>query len=180
MAELKKKGKYQEWLEPDNLLRIKGWARDGLTDKEIAENKIGVRESTFCTWKSKYQQINETLKTGREPVDITLEDTFYSKKLSGYKVTETIKEKTVQRDASGNVIGTTEHVRESEKYIPPDTTAMIFYLKCRMKDKYNDRANISFNDVEDLTALAKLLNIGDSKNVENTDNTVETVQQETQ
>ena len=65
MAELKKKGKYQEWLEPDNLLRIKGWARDGLTDKEIAENKIGVRESTFCTWKSKYQQINETLKTGR-------------------------------------------------------------------------------------------------------------------
>ena len=146
MAELKKKGKYQEWLEPDNLLRIKGWARDGLTDKEIAENKIGIRESTFCTWKSKYQQINETLKTGREPVDITLEDTFYSKKLSGYKVTETIKEKTVQRDASGNVIGTTEHVRESERYIPPDTTAMIFYLKCRMKDKYNDKMSISIDD----------------------------------
>ena len=104
MAELKKKGKYQEWLEPDNLLRIKGWARDGLTDKEIAENKIGVDESTFCKWKSKYPAISQALKEGREPVDVTLEDTFYSKKLSGYKVTETIKEKTVQRDASGNVI----------------------------------------------------------------------------
>lgn len=34
-------------------------------------------------------------------------------------------------------------------------------------------------DVEDLTALAKLLSIGE-KNVENSDNTVETVQQETQ
>lgn len=179
MAELKKKGKYQEWLEPDNLLRIKGWARDGLTDKEIAENKIGVAESTFCTWKTKYPKINEAIKEGQEPVNIKLEDTFFSKKLSGYKVTETIKEKTVQRDASGNVIGSTEHVRESERYIPPDTTAMIFYLKCRLKDKYNDRANISLNDVEDLTTLAKLLSIGE-KNVENTDNTVETVQQEAQ
>lgn len=145
MAELRKKGKYKEWLEPDNLLRIKGWARDGLTDKEIAENKIGVAESTFGTWKAKYPEINEAIKTGQEPVNIKLEDTFFSKKLSGYKVTETIKEKTVQRDASGNVIGSTEHVRESERYIPPDTTAMIFYLKCRMKEKYNDKMSISID-----------------------------------
>ena len=30
------KGKYAEWLEPDGLLRLEGWARDGLTDEQIA------------------------------------------------------------------------------------------------------------------------------------------------
>ena len=29
------KGKYQEWLEPDGLLKLEGWARDGLTDEQI-------------------------------------------------------------------------------------------------------------------------------------------------
>ena len=168
MAELRKKGKYQEWLEPDNLLRIKGWARDGLTDKEIAESQIGVDESNFCKWKSKYPAINQALKEGREPVNITLEDTFFSKKLSGYKVTETIKEKTVQRDANGNIIGSTEHVRESERYIPPDTTAMIFYLKCRMKDKYNDRLSVSIDGgngmLEELIDGLKQKETGKSEN----------------
>ena len=31
-------GKYQEWLEPEGLLKIEGWARDGLTDEQIAHN----------------------------------------------------------------------------------------------------------------------------------------------
>ena len=31
------RGKYQEWLEQDNLLMIEGWARQGLTDEQIAK-----------------------------------------------------------------------------------------------------------------------------------------------
>ena len=31
------KGKYQEWLEPEGLLKLEGWARDGLTDEQIAK-----------------------------------------------------------------------------------------------------------------------------------------------
>lgn len=49
-------------------------------------------------------------------------------------------------------------------------------IKAKIKQIEQGGTNI---DVEDLTTLAKLLNIGE-KNVENTDNTVETVQQETQ
>lgn len=33
------KGKYQEWLEPEGLLKLEGWARDGLTDEQIAERE---------------------------------------------------------------------------------------------------------------------------------------------
>ena len=32
-------GKYQRWLEPDGLLLLEGWARDGLTD-EAARARI--------------------------------------------------------------------------------------------------------------------------------------------
>ena len=32
------KGKYQRWLEPDGLLLLEGWARDGLTVEQIAHN----------------------------------------------------------------------------------------------------------------------------------------------
>lgn len=49
-------------------------------------------------------------------------------------------------------------------------------IKAKIKQIEQGGTNI---DVEDLTTLAKLLNIGE-KNVKNSDNTVETVQQETQ
>ena len=40
------KGKYHDWLTEDGLLQLKGWARDGLDDKEIAD-KIGIGRTTF-------------------------------------------------------------------------------------------------------------------------------------
>lgn len=172
------KGKYHEWITPDGLLLIKGWARDGLTDKEIADN-IGVHVSTFCEWINKYPEFSEAIKKGRRPVLVEVEDTFFEKKLKGHFVDEEITEKTVHRDESGNITGSTEHKRISKRYIAPDTTAMIFFMKCRMPDKYNDRLNQGKSDidVEDLTALAKLLNIG-KNNDENTDDTVEAVLEE--
>ena len=40
------KGKYQRWLEPDGLLLLEGWARDGLTDEQIAGN-VGITATTL-------------------------------------------------------------------------------------------------------------------------------------
>ena len=67
------KGKYQEWLTPEGLLKIEGWARDGLVDKQIAAN-IGVSERTFTDWKSKYSAISSALKKGKEVVDRQVEN----------------------------------------------------------------------------------------------------------
>lgn len=63
------KGKYQEWLEPEGLLKIEGWARDGLTDEQIADN-IGISRSTLNSWKDKYSDISDTLKRGKEVVSV--------------------------------------------------------------------------------------------------------------
>ena len=55
------KGKYQEWLEPEGLLKIEGWARDGLTEEQIAHN-MGIGYSTLQAWKNEHQDILDTLK----------------------------------------------------------------------------------------------------------------------
>ena len=51
------KGKYQQWLEPEGLTLLEGWARDGLTDEQIAGN-IGINTSTLYDWKNKFPKIS--------------------------------------------------------------------------------------------------------------------------
>ena len=53
------KAKYAEWLTPEGLLKIEGWARDGLTDEQIAKN-MGVSVSTLNNWKNIHSDILES------------------------------------------------------------------------------------------------------------------------
>ena len=74
------KGKYQEWLTPEGLLKIEGWARDGLTDEQIAE-KIKITPSTLYEWKKRYSEISEALKKGKEVVDRQVENALLKRAL---------------------------------------------------------------------------------------------------
>ena len=79
------RGKYQEWIsDPDKKILLSGWARDGLTDEEIAKN-IGISRSTLSEWKKKYPDISDTLKKGKEIVDKEVEESLL-KKAKGYTV----------------------------------------------------------------------------------------------
>lgn len=137
------KSKYEYW--KDRLLEIKGWARDGLTDDEIAK-KLSISIATLYNWKNLHLEFSKAIKDGRAPVNVEVEDTFFEKKLNGYFIEEEVQERCVQKDASGNVKGTTDHIRKYKRYIPPDTTALIFYLKCRLSHKYNDKLNVVVDD----------------------------------
>lgn len=76
------KGKYEKWPKEENLLLLEGWARDGLTDEQIAKN-IGITVSTFYEWKKKYSEISESLKKGKEVVDYEVENALLSSALGG-------------------------------------------------------------------------------------------------
>lgn len=76
------KGKYEKWLKRENLLLLEGWARDGLTDEQIAKN-IGIGERTLYEWKEKYPQISQSLKKGKEVVDYEVENALLSSALEG-------------------------------------------------------------------------------------------------
>lgn len=76
------KGKYQKWLEPERLILLEGWARDGLTDEQIAKN-MGITRKTLAEWKIKYSDIGDTLKKGKEVVDFQVENALLSSALDG-------------------------------------------------------------------------------------------------
>ena len=76
------KGKYEYWLTKEGLLLLEGWARDGLTDEQIAHN-IGIHLATLYDWKKKYHDISESLKKGKEVVDYAVENALLKNALKG-------------------------------------------------------------------------------------------------
>lgn len=76
------KGKYERWLTPEGLTLLEGWARDGLTDEQIAR-KMNISIATFYNWKSSYLEILEALKKGKEVVDFEVENALLSAAKSG-------------------------------------------------------------------------------------------------
>ena len=76
------KGKYQKWLEPESLILLEGWARDGLTDEEIAKNMC-ISVATLYNWKNTYLEISEALKKGKEFADYRVENALYNSALDG-------------------------------------------------------------------------------------------------
>lgn len=76
------KGKYHRWLESDGLLLLEGWARDGLTDEQIAHN-MGIAAGTLYEWKKQFSDISESLKKGKEVVDYQVENALLRSALDG-------------------------------------------------------------------------------------------------
>ncbi len=124
------RGKFEYWLTEDGLVLLEGWARDGLTDEQLAEKmNIGLR--TLYDWKGRYPQISQALKKGKEIVDIQVENALLKRAL-GYDYQE---EKIERSDKDG------VKIVQTLKHVPGDTTAQIFWLKNRLPDKYRDKLN---------------------------------------
>lgn len=123
-------GKYHKWIAEEGLLKIEGWARDGLVDEQIANN-IGIHPSTLYDWQNKYPDITEALKKGKEVVDRQVENALLKRAL-GYKYEELRVEE---------FEGTTKTIR-TIKEVAPDTTAQIFWLKNRKPVEWRDKRDI--------------------------------------
>ena len=122
------KGKYAEWITEDGLLLLEGWARDGLTDEQIAHN-IGIHVATFYRWQEAHGEFRDALKRGKAPVDIEVENALLKRAL-GYSYDEI---KTVMKD------GVEVERTITRKTVPPDTTAQIFWLKNRKPAQWRDK-----------------------------------------
>lgn len=132
------KGKYEYWLTPEGLIKLEGWARDGLTDEQIAQN-IGINPATLYVWKNNYPEISESLKKGKEVVDYEVENALLKRAL-GY----TVKEEKLTKD--GEVV-------ELEREVPGDVTAQIFWLKNRKPDAWRDKPEDNGGKEEAITII---------------------------
>lgn len=117
---------YKDWITKEGLTKIEGWARDGLTDEQIAHN-IGCSVKTLYNWKKAHLPILQALKRGKEVVDREVESSLHKRAL-GYYVEEVTYE-----------YG--EEVKRVRKHVAPDTTAIIFWLKNR-KAEWNDKHSV--------------------------------------
>ena len=137
------KGKYEYWLTPDGLTRLEAYARDGLIDEQIAKN-MGITATTLYDWKNKFPLISETLKRGKEVVDIEVENKLLQR-AKGYEYIETTYERienmVVEPDGSVNVIPGTK-IKTVVKQMAPDVTAQIFWLKNRKSAEWRDKTEV--------------------------------------
>jgi len=144
------------------LLRIEGWARDGLTDEQIAKN-IGITRKTIYEWFNKYSDIRDAVKKGRAPVDVEIENAM-AKAARGHfvKVKKPVKLRTEKRIKKINKDGVPydaglsveEHIEyvDEEIYIPPNVTAQIFWLKNRKPDQWKDKREQSISTKDGVLA----------------------------
>lgn len=142
------KGKWEKWIEPNNLLILGAWARDGLTDEDIAHN-IGISRSTLKEWKKKIPAISATLNTNKAIADIRVENALF-KKAVGCTVTEKVISKIKNPDGT-----VTETERTVERELPPDTTAGIFWLKNRKPKDWRDKQEVELSGNVGMTDALK-------------------------
>jgi len=145
-----RKGKYHDWITEEGLLKIEGWARDGLTDEQIAHN-IGIHPSTLYDWKNKYPDISEALKRGKEVIDRQVENALLKRAL-GYEYEEV--KQIIEKDDKGK---DRKRIEKTVKQVIPDTTAQIFWLKNRKPAEWRDKQNLEVEGNLDISSMDKLI-----------------------
>lgn len=142
-------GKYHDWITEEGLLKIEGWARDGLTDEQISHN-IGIHPSTLYEWRNRYPDITEALKKGKEVIDRQVENALLKRAL-GYEYEEV--KQIIEKDEKGR---DRKRIEKTVKQIVPDTAAQIFWLKNRKPYVWRDKREIETNK-EELSKFDKLI-----------------------
>ena len=157
------KGKYQEWLTEDGLTLLRAWARDGLSDEQLAKN-MDIVPSTLYEWKNKHKEIAEALKRGKAVVDVEVENALHRRAM-GYtvEIKKTFKIRSVDYNPD-----TGKRIREREElvtgidevHVPADTTAQIFWLKNRKPQEWRNNPDSADSDAGQMGKLIEGLRDG--------------------
>jgi len=119
--------KYYGWIAHDPLDRLRGWVREGVSDEEIAR-RMDIHPRTLADWKRSVPEIAAAMERGLNATEARVEEALLKCAL-GFSYTESIEE-----DTPSGV-----KVKRSEKYVPPDVHAILFYLRNRMPERWSDK-----------------------------------------
>lgn len=174
---------WNQWHSPENLELVEGWARDGLSDDQIAKN-IGITRSTLYAWKKTHSDFLSAFKKGKQVVNVELENALFKKAVGSKTTTTTYRVSKVDENVlkarrlrfadkymeehpeaskKDALIAATEHVDTHEKIVwsivenqlPPDVGALMFLLKNRMPEKYREQSYQELNHAQAEQAKAQ-------------------------
>lgn len=124
----------------EDLERIKQWARNGLTITQIAKN-LKVARRTFYRLIEENKKLEEALNTGREIADVEVEGALF-KSATGYYVDE-------------QYIDNHGVKKVFKKYVYPNVTAQIFWLKNRKPKNWREKQEIELESTEKVQLIIK-------------------------
>ncbi len=126
---------------PEFIPLVVEFAGDGMTELEMAQ-RLGVSAPTFRKWKLDNPELLAALKLNKEKADERVEQSLY-KRAMGYSC-----EETDIRVIDGKIVKT-----QIVKTYPPDTTAMIFWLKNRKPKDWRDKRETEISGSLNLTDM---------------------------
>lgn len=126
-------------------------AKRGCTDEEMAE-AFGVGVRTLYAWKGAHPEFQQALKETKSKADEGVAESLYDRACGRCK--RVTKKRREVLDSGGRKVTLTEVVEES---MPPDTTAMIYWLKNRQPELWRDRPAHDDTDTAVLKAARELV-----------------------
>lgn len=124
-----RKNKYETHVKP-RLDEITEWYQT-MSEKEIAEECLGISQSSFENYKKEHEELRKKLEAAKKMVNGKMKAALKKRGL-GFHEKET---KTIIRDVNGVK---TKVIEVNEKYFPPDVGAIHLWLKNNDPDWRND------------------------------------------
>lgn len=158
--------KYTEWLTEEGLIRIKGWAMDGLVDRELAA-AMGISRTTLNKWRKKFPEFEEALKTSKEVADRKVEHALFDRCVGQFvSIKKPVKLKRINYDpVTGRKINEEEVIEyaDEQTYIPSDVKAQEFWLINRKPDYWKQRPEAGEGYEEDEVGIIEITEVQDDK-----------------
>ena len=110
----------------------------GAKDTEVADFFKGC-EATINNWKHDYPEFLESIKKGKDKIDTEMVEGAQLHRALGYEHKE---DKVFNANGHPLVVPTTKHY-------PPDSTALIFWLKNRNPSRWRDKQDIDVTSAGD-------------------------------
>jgi hypothetical protein len=138
---------------------VRGWAKQGSTDEEIAK-MLGISTTLLYEWKKDKVEFSEAIKKGKDISNGELLNSAFKQSV-GFYYTEQMAVKVRTNEAVPTADGKGEkylpaeriEIIEVQKFMPANPTMNIFMLKNRLPDEYKDKrqTELTGKDGGDLT-----------------------------
>jgi len=119
---------------------VRGWARNGLTNDEIATN-LGIALSTFYRFVENHEQMKETLRSAREDAEVIMENALYKRGL-GFKYKEVTRERRKNEETDDFEMVITKSIT---KTVMGDVGAQTYWLEHRAPRRWEKNVSPDIN-----------------------------------